>query len=264
MFKRLTLTGVGVALALFALPQTASADEGYARSSGSLRAGPASNYPRVANVVRGESLEVYGCLRRYTWCDVSNGEDRGWFQGSRLGFTRDGRNLTLSNGSALLGLSILSFGLGDYWGSHYENRSWYNDRRWNRDRSRPTSGRPGDFQNDGSSQPRNPNGQPRPPRPYNPAQTDPQVAPTQRDQPFNGRGRPNPRTAPMDNQAPGTRQMPVQRDVAPKQAAPQQVAPQQRQPLQQQDQRQAPGPKQQPSRPANDGATKCQLPDGCP
>lgn len=250
MFRRLTFTGVGVALALFVLPQTASAEEGFARVSGSLRAGPASNYPRVANVVRGETLEVYGCLRRYTWCDVSNGENRGWYQGSRLGFARNGRNLTLSNGSALLGLSILSFGLGDYWGSHYENRSWYNDRRWNRDRTRPTSGRPGDVQSDGFGQPHNP--RPYNPRPRNPAPTDPQVAPTQQDQPQNGRGRPNPRTNPSEMQAPGPRQ----------------TAPQLRQPPQQQDQRQAPGfkqqPSQQPSRPTNDGGAKCQLPDGCP
>lgn len=230
IFRRLTFTGVGVALALFALPQTASAEEGFARVSGSLRAGPASNYPRVANVVRGETLEVYGCLRRYTWCDVSNGEDRGWYQGSRLGFARNGRNLTLSNGSALLGLSILSFGLGDYWGSHYENRSWYNDRRWNRDRTRPTSGRPGDVQSDGFGQPRYRNGQPRNPRPYNPAPTDPQVAPTQQDQPQNGRGRPNPRTSPLEMQAPGFKQQ----------------------------------PSQQPSRPTNEGGAKCQLPDVCP
>lgn len=135
---RTRLLGLSLALATLAAPGTAVAAEGFARSSATLRAGPGADYPRVASVARGESLEVYGCLARATWCDVSDGDDRGWMQGNRIELLRDGRRARLSGDTSAFGLAILSFGLGDYWGAHYQNRPWVHDRRWNtRDTMRP-------------------------------------------------------------------------------------------------------------------------------
>lgn len=36
--------------------------------------------------------------------------------------------------SSLRGPTILSFGMADYWASHYTERPWYDERRWRRGR----------------------------------------------------------------------------------------------------------------------------------
>ncbi|MCE1236087.1 MAG: SH3 domain-containing protein [Hyphomicrobiales bacterium] len=130
MNTRSILRGLTMGLALLTLPSAALAADGFARSSGTLRAGAGSDYPAVMRVSAGTELDVIGCLRRYTWCDVAVDGERGWFPGRRIGFLRDGRRVYLSDGGAALGLAILSFGMADYWGSHYAERPWYNERRW--------------------------------------------------------------------------------------------------------------------------------------
>ena len=124
------LRGLTLGLALLALPTAALAADGFARSSGTLRAGAGSDYPAVMRVASGTSLDVIGCLARHSWCDVAVDGERGWFPGSRIGFLRDGRRVYLSDGGGMLGLTILTFGMADYWGSHYSGRPWYNERRW--------------------------------------------------------------------------------------------------------------------------------------
>lgn len=124
------LRGLAMGIALLALPTAALAADGFARSSGTLRAGAGSDYPAVMRVHAGTGLDVVGCIRRYTWCDVAVDGERGWFPGRRIGFLRDGRRVYLSDGGATFGLTILSFGMADYWGSHYSQRPWYNERRW--------------------------------------------------------------------------------------------------------------------------------------
>jgi len=277
MSRRILFSGFALALGCVALPTAASADEGFARSAGVLRAGPASNYPRVAAVGRGDALEVYGCLSNYAWCDVADGEDRGWIQGSRIGFLRNGQNVYISNNASVLGLSILTFGLGDYWGTHYENRPWVNDRRWNRN-PRPPQGDfapnprpPMDGQQPNDNGPPNGNRPPHGQMPGNPPGQMPGAP---------GRPRANP-VPDMPNQPPVHMQPPAQRpvqqnpgqrpsDAQPQQRqSPQQQAPQQRPaPQQQAPQQQAPrpaAPQQNDNRPAPGGApgTKCLTPDGC-
>lgn len=130
MQTRSIVYGLTLALGVLALPANASAAEGYARSSGTMRAGAGSDYPTIMHVARGTGLEIYGCTRRYAWCDVSADGERGWFPGSRIDFDRDGRRIRLSEGAGALGLTILTFGMADYWGSHYSDRSWYGQSRW--------------------------------------------------------------------------------------------------------------------------------------
>jgi uncharacterized protein YraI len=142
MTTRSTMSGLTLALAVLLLPASASASDGWARAAGILRAGPSTDYPRVARVARGESLDVHGCLSRATWCDVSADGERGWLPGSRIEFQRDGHRQRLTGDMALFGLSILTFGRNDYWGEHYRGRAWTDDRRWNRDGDRTRPGRP--------------------------------------------------------------------------------------------------------------------------
>ena len=130
MTIRRTRPALALALAVLFAPSVALAAEGFARSSASLRAGPGNDYPRVARVSAGESLEIYGCLRRASWCDVAADGDRGWFPGNRIDFLRSGRRARLSSDAGMFGLSVLTFGIGDYWGAHYGGRSWIDDRRW--------------------------------------------------------------------------------------------------------------------------------------
>lgn len=130
MKTRSILRGLTIGLALLALPTAALATDGFARSSATLRAGAGSDYPAIMRVSAGTDLDVIGCISRYTWCDVAVDGERGWFPGRRIGFLRDGRRVYLSDGGAALGLTILSFGMADYWGSHYSGRPWYNERRW--------------------------------------------------------------------------------------------------------------------------------------
>ncbi|MBV5262505.1 SH3 domain-containing protein [Pinisolibacter aquiterrae] len=130
MQTRSIFRGLTFALCVLALPASVSAAEGFARRSGVLRAGAGTDYPSITRVSKGTSLEVYGCTRRYSWCDVDAEGERGWFPGARIDFAQDGRRIPLSEGAAAIGLSILSFGMADYWSSHYSDRSFYGERRW--------------------------------------------------------------------------------------------------------------------------------------
>ncbi|MBI1206861.1 MAG: hypothetical protein GC191_06180 [Azospirillum sp.] len=128
MNPRSMIPGLALGLAVLALPPNASAAEGFARESSTLRAGPSFNYPRVAHVSRGVPLEVFGCLKHYTWCDVSfksdHGGDRGWYPGGSIDLLRGSRRVHLADNAPALGLSTLSFGLDDDWGSYYGDRPW--------------------------------------------------------------------------------------------------------------------------------------------
>lgn len=130
MQTRSILHGLTLALGLLVLPTSVLAADGFARSSGTLRAGAGGDYPAITRVARGTDLDVFGCTRRHVWCDVAVDGERGWFPGNRIGFMQDGRRSTLSEAAGGLGLAIVVFGMADYWGSHYSDRSWYGERRW--------------------------------------------------------------------------------------------------------------------------------------
>lgn len=125
-----TSAAAGLLIAGLAFASPAMAADGFALASGSLRAGPASDYPVVGNVGRGETLVVYGCVARYVWCDVSASGERGWFLGRRIAFEREGRRVPLPTVATVVGLSIVGFAVNDYWGAHYRGRPWFEDRRW--------------------------------------------------------------------------------------------------------------------------------------
>lgn len=111
------------ALALAATAAPAAAADGWARYSGTLRAGPGSSYPAIQHVRSGEALDVVGCLRSRSWCDVVVDGERGWYPGSRIVIDRDGRRVVLpSVAAAVIGLSIIGFDRDVYWRDHYRER----------------------------------------------------------------------------------------------------------------------------------------------
>lgn len=135
MTRRCLIPILALTVAAFVSP--AMAADALARSATVLRAGPGATYPHVAVVGNGEKVEIFGCLRRATWCDVATGGDRGWLQGRHLDYLANGQRDRLDRVFSSLGLNVASFRQNDYWGSHYADRPFFNDRRWQREAPAP-------------------------------------------------------------------------------------------------------------------------------
>ncbi|WP_353191037.1 SH3 domain-containing protein [Pandoraea pnomenusa] len=130
----LVLAGATSLVAL-AVPGTAMAQSGQAviNSSANVRAGPAGDFPVVAQVAPGMPVTVYGCLSDYSWCDIGLPGARGWVYAALLSYPYQGNPVPIMNYGAMIGLPIVTFSIGSYWGNYYRNRPWYNDQRyWNR------------------------------------------------------------------------------------------------------------------------------------
>jgi uncharacterized protein YraI len=110
-----------------------------------VRAGPGTQYPAVTVFPRNSRVNVIGCTRGITWCDVSGRGVRGWVSARYLEMTHRGDRLIGPAYGATIGLPIITFQIGPYWDRHYTGRPWYHDRsRWDRrddrrwDRSSPS------------------------------------------------------------------------------------------------------------------------------
>jgi uncharacterized protein YraI len=123
-------TALGIALAALAA-WPASGQAGYIAYTAKdvhLRAGPAREYPVVAVLQAGISIEVNACLPDYRWCDVSVGVDRGWVYAKNIVTTYQGRDVPLLTYGAVIGIGIVLLDLGVYWDEHYRFRPWYPQR----------------------------------------------------------------------------------------------------------------------------------------
>lgn len=144
-----------VAAAVPLAPAAAQTTSAYTVSAARLYAGPQRDYPGVRYVGRGVRVSLHGCLRDWSWCDVTYRSNRGWIVGSALRISYAGRRRNLA---AKMGVGVISFSFGSYWDSYYRGRSFYGDRdRWQtqyqkgyrpewgeRDRDRRGDDRPGD------------------------------------------------------------------------------------------------------------------------
>lgn len=118
-------------LGTVSLTVAASASDGVALRSGTLRSGPGVDYPAVDHISHGDELHIFGCVTDYSWCDVSNDESRGWFPGSRIGFDENGDTVVLSDDGPSLGIGIIGYDAGIYWDTYYRGRPFYRQRqRW--------------------------------------------------------------------------------------------------------------------------------------
>ena len=98
--------GIG-ALAL-ALPLAASAQQAFTRGSVNLRAGPSNDYPSIARLAPGQSVQVMGCTGGYGWCDVVLPDGlRGWAAATRLNYPYGGGYVPLSGYGASIGVPIV-------------------------------------------------------------------------------------------------------------------------------------------------------------
>jgi len=119
--------------ALLAAPGVALAQPAQAFTTApvNLRAGPAPDYPVVAQLSGGVPLTVMGCVSQYTWCDVALPNLRGWVYAGQLGYAYQGGSVPVLNYGTVIGLPIITFSIGAYWGNYYRGRPWYHDQgRW--------------------------------------------------------------------------------------------------------------------------------------
>jgi uncharacterized protein YraI len=124
-------TLLSLALSLSCFATAAVAADGYVTGNVNLRAGPDVSYPSVDMLPAGTSVAIYGCVDGWSWCDVSNGSDRGWVAGGFLQEVYEGRRVFVADYGVRIGIPIVSFVFGTYWADHYRGRSWYGNRdRW--------------------------------------------------------------------------------------------------------------------------------------
>ncbi|WP_321820460.1 MULTISPECIES: SH3 domain-containing protein [unclassified Burkholderia] len=115
-----------------AIPGLADAQSSaYTNSGAEIYAGPAPDYPVVAQVPPGTALDVFGCLSDYSWCDVALPGVRGWIDAEQLDYPYQGNYVPLLEYGAIIGVPVTGFAIGAYWDRYYRHRPWFHDRdRW--------------------------------------------------------------------------------------------------------------------------------------
>jgi uncharacterized protein YraI len=99
--------------------------QAFTNQSVNLRAGPDRSFPLVSWLPGGTPVNVVGCLNGWHWCDVAVGFNRGWINGRFLSITVGNQPVLIMNSGPRIGVPVVTFSVGPYWGAHYRNRAWY-------------------------------------------------------------------------------------------------------------------------------------------
>ncbi|WP_413188862.1 SH3 domain-containing protein [Paraburkholderia sacchari] len=127
---RLATVCVAGAMA-FAASGVRAQTQAYTSEPVDLFAGPSEAYPVVSELGPNVPVTVMGCVSDYSWCDVALPGLRGWVYAEYLSYPYQGAYVPLIGYGAAIGLPIVTFSVGAYWGSFYRDRPWYGDRdRW--------------------------------------------------------------------------------------------------------------------------------------
>jgi uncharacterized protein YraI len=123
----LLLLGIGFGLVV---PAAAPAQTAYTTKTVNLRAGPSRDYPLVMQLPAGEPVAINGCLDDWSWCDVSQGNDRGWVYARSLDSEYQNRRVVIYGNGPMFGFPIVGFSVGSYWDTYYSGRPWYSRRSY--------------------------------------------------------------------------------------------------------------------------------------
>jgi uncharacterized protein YraI len=115
-------------LCLVALSAVAASQNAYTTQSTDVYAGPDDSYPPVDELAADAPVQVMGCLDDWSWCDVAYGDDRGWVYAPDVIYQYQDGYVPLYTYAPSLGIPIVVFSLGDYWGHYYRGRPWYGHR----------------------------------------------------------------------------------------------------------------------------------------
>jgi uncharacterized protein YraI len=116
-----------LAAAALAAPALASAQQtAYTSALLNLRAGPSPDFPVVAVLQPGVVVAVQGCTTGYSWCDVAvDGNLRGWVFAQYLTYPSGPQYVPFTSAAIGIGVPLVAFSLGAYWGNYYADRPWY-------------------------------------------------------------------------------------------------------------------------------------------
>ena len=120
-----------VAVVLTMVPAAAFAAEGYTVATVNMLAGPDSQYPLIYTLDAGTPVDVQGCTAGWEWCDVIAAGSRGWVAGPYIEYLYNDQPVIVTDYGARIGIPVVTFAVGAYWGRYYVNRPFYRDRtRW--------------------------------------------------------------------------------------------------------------------------------------
>lgn len=117
---------LGGALMLFSI--SAVADNAVTTDVVSVRAGPDSSYPEVAQLDADTPIQVMGCLDDWSWCDVGFADNRGWLYAPDITYQYEGGYVPFYTYAPAFGLPVVAFSIDAYWGQHYHDRPWFAQR----------------------------------------------------------------------------------------------------------------------------------------
>lgn len=113
------------------IPASAFAAEGYTVATVNMLAGPNPEYPLILTLGAGTPVDVQGCTEGWEWCDVVAAGNRGWVAGPYIEYMYENQPVIVTNYGPRIGIPIVTFAIGAYWGRYYVNRPFYRDRtRW--------------------------------------------------------------------------------------------------------------------------------------
>jgi uncharacterized protein YraI len=93
-----------------------------------LYAGPDPGYPTIAQLPPGTAVAIQGCTEGWGWCDVITVGLRGWVPATYVQYTYQSQPVYVADYGARIGIPIVAFSIGAYWGSYYSNRPFYRNR----------------------------------------------------------------------------------------------------------------------------------------
>src|SRR2546423_2847312 len=126
------IAGFVVAALLLAIPSAALAARGIVTTEVSMRAGPGTGFPVVDRIPGGARVNIHGCLRDNSWCDVSWDGDRGWVSAEYLEYFYRNRYVYLPDYVDVIDVPVVPFVLTSYWSNYYAGRPFFHRRAyWN-------------------------------------------------------------------------------------------------------------------------------------